>query len=69
MKVFENIFCINFYIFYKNSPRIRREKHKKFILTEDALTISEEGAGALTRQLVLQGLETFTFFIDNKKEW
>ena len=32
----------------------------KNILTEDALTISEEGAGALTRHLVLQGLETFT---------
>ena len=34
--------------------------------TEDALTISEEGAGVLTQQLVLQGLETFTFLIDNK---
>ena len=43
-------------------------KWQKGILTEDALTISEEGAGALTQQLVLQGLETFTFLIDDKQE-
>ena len=39
---------------------------EKGILREDALTISEEGAGALTQQLILQGLETFTFLIDDK---
>ena len=36
------------------------------ILREDALTNSEEGVEALTKQLVLQGLETFTFLIDDK---
>ena len=39
---------------------------QKVILTKDALTISEEGAGVLTQQLVPQGLETFTFLIDYK---
>ena len=34
---------------------------------KDALTISEEGAGALTQQLVLQGLETFTFHNDESE--
>ena len=35
-------------------------------VTKDALTISEEGAGVLTQQLVPQGLETVTFLIDYK---
>ena len=44
----------------------RQTMWEKGILREDALTISEEGVGALTQQLVLQGLETFTFLIDDK---
>ena len=34
---------------------------------EDALTNSEEGAGDLSQQLVLQGLETFTNLFSEKK--
>ena len=56
----------------KPSIFLRREKlweaknAKKVILREDALTNSEEGVWALSQKLVLQGLETFTFLIDDK---
>ena len=36
------------------------------VTKSDAITISEAGAGALAQQLVLQGLETFTFLIDDE---
>ena len=72
MKVFKNllfhpkIFMIKKVIVLREKNFERQRRSQKMILREDALTNSEEGVEALTKQLVLQGLETFTFLIDDK---